>query len=138
MHKLPGRKAKVYGPECINLGCDRSTTLVSKTKFRAICSRCKTAQEGNGHYADGVTPLKKSHCENRDGRLGWKCNYSLPWSIKKITSHHLQVDHVDGDPYNNKPNNIQTLCACCHSIKSILNGDVNGYRNHHKKVKYKI
>jgi hypothetical protein len=135
MHKLPGRKAKVYGPECINIGCDRSTTLVSKTKFRPVCSKCKKAQEGKGVYGEGVTPLKKSHCENRDGRLGWKCTYSLPWEIKRRTAHHLQIDHIDGDPYNNEPDNIQTLCASCHSIKSILNGDVNAHRNNHKKCK---
>ena len=137
MLKLRGPKAKVYGPTCINLGCGRATTLVSKTKFRAVCNKCKDAQAGRGDYANGVIPLKKSHCENRDGRLGWKCNYSLPWSIKRITSHHLQVDHIDGDPFNNKPNNIQTLCACCHSIKSILNGDANPHR-HRKKSKYTV
>ena len=28
------------------------------------------------------------------------------------------VDHIDGDTYNNKPNNLQSLCKSCHSSKT--------------------
>lgn len=27
----------------------------------------------------------------------------------------LQVDHADGDPYNNRPNNLRLVCPNCHS-----------------------
>jgi uncharacterized protein YlaI len=34
------------------------------------------------------------------------------WQGKKIT---LQVDHINGDPYNNDPSNLRLLCPNCHS-----------------------
>lgn len=30
-----------------------------------------------------------------------------------------QVDHIDGDAYNNNPDNLQSLCHSCHSKKTM-------------------
>ena len=35
----------------------------------------------------------------------------------------LDVDHIDGDNKNNDPINLQTLCANCHRLKTLLNKD---------------
>ena len=37
----------------------------------------------------------------------------------------LQVDHIDGHPYNEPldGSNFQTLCACCHNYKTWKSGD---------------
>ena len=35
----------------------------------------------------------------------------------------LDVDHIDGDHKNNHPDNLQTLCANCHRLKTKVNGD---------------
>jgi len=42
-----------------------------------------------------------------------------------IPEHRVQldVDHIDGDHINNNPSNLQTLCANCHRLKTMLNGD---------------
>jgi 5-methylcytosine-specific restriction endonuclease McrA len=37
----------------------------------------------------------------------------------------LDVDHIDGDRFNNDPANLQTLCANCHRLKTHLAGDSN-------------
>lgn len=42
----------------------------------------------------------------------------------------LDVDHIDNNPSNNKPSNLQTLCANCHRLKTKQNLDWN--RNHEK------
>lgn len=60
---------------------------------------------------------RKDHCENRDGRLGYKCNYKIRHTAQ------LQVDHVDGNPRNNKVKNLQTLCANCHTYKTHVHRD---------------
>jgi len=76
---------------------------------------------------------RKDYCENKDGRLGFVCNTTLPtmemlknagiavshWTPQQF----LDADHIDGDPSNNSEENIQTLCKHCHMIKSAQNGD---------------
>ena len=38
-------------------------------------------------------------------------------------SSQLEVDHIDGNHYNNEFNNLQTLCANCHRLKTHINRD---------------
>ena len=102
---------------CINEGCDnpRVPHVYYKNgtkKFRPMCSRCFAAGRGVAKFAEGVTPVKKKFCENRDGRLGVVCKAT------NLQSFQLDLDHIDEDPENNTPENIQTLCKNCHALKS--------------------
>ena len=36
----------------------------------------------------------------------------------------LDVDHVDGNHFNNDLNNLQTLCANCHRVKTYINRNI--------------
>jgi hypothetical protein len=35
----------------------------------------------------------------------------------------LDVDHINGNPYDDSVENLQTLCKCCHAYKGHKNGD---------------
>lgn len=70
------------------------------------------------------------YCENIDGRLGFVCTTTPPPQElidKYIESGYyegwLDVDHIDGDPSNNNPDNLQTLCKCCHDFKGAMEKD---------------
>jgi rubrerythrin len=45
---------------------------------------------------------------------GYRCECCgiSEWQGKEIV---LQVDHINGDPYNDKPNNLRLICPNCHS-----------------------
>ena len=43
--------------------------------------------------------------------------------FKAVHRIQLDVDHVDGDHTNNLHSNLQTLCANCHRLKTLLNKD---------------
>lgn len=60
---------------------------------------------------------KKNHCE--------VCGF-----VAKHTCQ-LDVDHVDGNKTNNSLDNLITLCANCHRLKTQLNKDNHNikYRN---------
>lgn len=60
---------------------------------------------------------RKDFCENRDGRLGYRCRYKIRHSAQ------LQVDHINGNPKDNCIANLQTLCANCHVFKTHANQD---------------
>lgn len=71
------------------------------------------------------TQHKKSYCENRDGRLGKKCTTTI------THPKELTVDHIDENHNNDDPANLQTLCACCHNLKThqdYVNRGNNGER----------
>jgi hypothetical protein len=60
---------------------------------------------------------RKDYCENKDGRLGYKCTTTIVWDGM------LDVDHKNGKPNDNRPANLQTLCKCCHAYKTHRNKD---------------
>lgn len=33
----------------------------------------------------------------------------------------FDTDHIDGNPANNNPSNVQTLCRPCHAVKTRIN-----------------
>jgi hypothetical protein len=73
---------------------------------------------------------RKNYCENVDGRLGFICTFTAPTpqqleatGLDGTYLGWLQVDHKDGNHLHNDPKNLQTLCACCHNVKTYQNGD---------------
>ena len=109
-------------PKCVNDGCDNDV-IVRDWKyysFKHLCSRCNSLMKKNLPPPLGVTFYKKRYCENKDGRLGFKCpvdpNFEFPHSV-------LHGDHIDGDHENNTMQNLQTLCSICHHLKGLKSGD---------------
>jgi len=72
---------------------------------------------------------RKDYCENIDGRLGYTCTTTIVHMVQ------LDVDHKDGNHLNNKVKNLQTLCKCCHSYKSLIYED---YKTPGRKTKAKM
>lgn len=128
---------------CVNIGCNgkRQNTKGNKETptYRPVCGSCHDAGRGKKLYKVGVIPIKKDYCENWNGKLGFKCS---PATLKcsknhfKNRSESLQLDHIDGNNENNVPENIQTLCSCCHATKTKLEknapGTIKYYNRQHK------
>jgi hypothetical protein len=84
-------------------------------------------------YTNSMHPYlkyRKNYCENQDGRLGFACTYSGPTAEQLVAAGlddtfmgWLQVDHIDGNSENNVEENLQTLCACCHTVKTAISKD---------------
>ena len=92
---------------------------------------------------------RKDYCENRDGRLGFVCplgdkpiinpinnpeifedkdnkrGYYHGMVVAKSWNGLLEVDHKNGDPSDNSPENLQTLCVYCHKVKTAQEGDAH-------------
>lgn len=68
--------------------------------------RCKNAER---QYKNPYKRSKKDYCE----RCGFRAEHPC----------QLDVDHIDGNHNNNDPLNLQTLCANCHRLKTILSED---------------
>ena len=96
--------------------------------FRNVCQdhHYKKLTTDNGfstvtNFINSMHPSRRyrdMHCYNIDDRLGHgKCTATITWEGQ------LTVDHIDGNPYNNEPKNLQTLCFNCHSLKTHLYKD---------------
>jgi 5-methylcytosine-specific restriction endonuclease McrA len=119
-------------PICVNKGCKREQQFMGTYRkdgtphFRKLCAPChyKSCAEKKGQSVTEWTnamheyrKYRKNYCENRDGRLGYICRYTIKFSGQ------LQVDHKNGKPTDNRPANLQTFCANCHIYKTHLNED---------------
>ena len=78
---------------------------------RAKCSKHHSIDYGIGDWE--YKRHRKQYCENVDGRLGFTCTTTIV-----DAEWQLDADHIDGNPSNNSKSNIQTLCKCCHVIKT--------------------
>ena len=113
---------------CCEEGCDKPAarngySSSGKMTFKKRCSThdkqhfAKLAGfETVNQWENSFHPYKKfrkDYCENIDGRLGFECTTNIidpAWQ--------LDVDHISGNPSDNDPSNLQTLCKCCHAIKT--------------------
>jgi hypothetical protein len=71
-------------------------------------------------YRNSTHPYRqyrKDYCENQDGRLGYRCRVKIRVPLQ------LEVDHKNGNPNDNRPRNLQTLCCMCHKYKTYINKD---------------
>jgi hypothetical protein len=124
-------------PEADNIWCcDRCHSKNTAKRHNVKSSKHLTAKRHGitlTSYNNRNHPYlkyRKSYCENIDGRLGFKCTFTHPTPAQLEASGldatyigWLQVDHKDGNHLNNDYENLQTLCACCHNIKTFQNGD---------------
>lgn len=107
-------------PKCVVDGCNKPGQHLGiyrkdgSAVHRAMCTDHHFHRYGmNG----GHRIHRKDFCENIDGRLGHVCTTTITdpfWD--------LEGDHIDNSHSNNDPSNIQTLCACCHRVKTRLFG----------------
>lgn len=112
--------SNVNRPTCLNHNCNNFCTH-SGTRWRPFCSRCHRAGFGQGTLAEGVKAFKTGKCSNADGHLGFYCAMDYdkaPWAIGLT-----QIDHKDGNYFNNTIDNCDELCDTCHKHKGRLSGD---------------
>jgi len=103
------------------LPCRVCEKVVHRTNLRlypngSIHSRtCKSCQNKR------LNELSKTHINKRFNRIyNYRHLKGLQCEKCGFTGQpcQLDVDHIDGDKTNNNIENIQTLCANCHRIKT--------------------
>ena len=110
-------------PKCVTVGCNRTgqhtgnySKVTGLPSFRKTCAKSHSLQYGLNGWE--YKQYRKDYCENVDGRLGHVCTTTIV-----DPNWELDADHIDGNHANNAEENIQTLCACCHRVKTRQEGD---------------
>lgn len=108
---------KCVVPGCTKLGQHMGTYRKDGSPGRrAKCEKHHKIDYGLGGWSYKIH--RKKYCENIDGRIGFTCTSTIidpEWQ--------LDADHINGNPSDDRPENIQTLCKCCHVIKTKMEGD---------------
>ena len=117
---------------CCEPGCEKLGQHMGKKRADGTIIRRKRCEKHHREHQaakKGLTPTqwtnsfhpylkyRKEYCENTDGRLGYKCTTTIVWDGQ------LDTDHINSDPTDNRPENLQTLCKCCHAYKTNLYKD---------------
>jgi cytochrome c553 len=100
-------------PNCII--CGRKARYHTKNEdgsvkyWRNLCTMC---HKNSGQEQYKYRLYKKNYCEI--------CGFEAIHPVQ------LDVDHIDSNHKNNEEHNLMTLCANCHRLKTVMNGDHNG------------
>jgi len=102
-------------PDCVD--CGRPARYHTKNKdgsikyWRRYCTMC---HKNRGQKQYRYRLHKGKSCE--------VCGFIA------IHPTQLDVDHIDGNHDDEGIDNLQTICANCHRLKTIMNGDHNGVK----------
>lgn len=130
---------KARKTRCTIEGCNKFLTAYQGPGSDTLC---REHQKNLSEYG-GMATTKKSYSQSRETHCS-SCGYT-PYSDEMIQSvedpkmrnqiirYVLHVDHIDGNHENNAPENLQTLCSRCHSIKTVINGDTLSPSNQFKE-----
>lgn len=129
--------------KCLNCGNDQLVRGTTNFKNKYCNNQCQQAFQKKERLRKwleedvcwgGLGTPKWVKTELAD-RFGYKC------SVCGINEHNgkplgLECDHIDGDPANNRIQNLRLICPNCHSqtdtFKARNNG--NGRKNRYNKL----
>lgn len=114
-----GIKDKIH--ICAGCGNEFKQKYYSQKKPKYCNSTCaikhqsrQRIEKSNEGFDDGLVVYFETQKRILTERFGYKCSCCSisEWQNNPLT---LQVDHIDGDPGNNKGSNLRLLCPNCHS-----------------------
>lgn len=120
------RKPRV-GPKKICLNCQVECTNANAAKYCSeACSgahrsseavRKWLAGEEDGSLRNGgLRPVLRKYLIRESNYSCVQCSWGEINSATGVSP--LEVDHIDGDAFNNAPDNLRILCPNCHSLTS--------------------
>jgi len=124
---------KKKNKEYFCLNCNSPIPFKGYTYAHKYCSnQCQAELRTKKAYEKHKQAFQEGKCKSRP-RIrqilaefkGYKCECCgiSEWQSKDIV---LQVDHINGDPYNNNPNNLRLICPNCHSQTDTFAGANRG------------
>jgi hypothetical protein len=116
--------------ECENDGCHKLVKTNGykrdgTRKYYKWCSQCHKKRY-NDKWKKKYVPVPEEHRKKRESlKFGGykKLDHCELCGFVALNKCQLDVDHIDGDHSNDSPDNLQTLCANCHRLKTWLNQD---------------
>ena len=125
--KKPRKKCPNCGTECA-----RATYTYCSNKCQRVYQSKKLRQDWyNNQSSPSWDTIKSFLFEDREYKCSC-CNIS-EWNNKPIV---LEVDHIDGNSENNRPENLRFICPNCHSQTDTYKARNIGKGRHYRRERY--
>ena len=97
---------------------------VTNDRPRPMCDICKEIPVASRGWRNGARRWQRicSGCKKNSYRRHKK-DYCEMCGFRPQIKAQLDVDHIDGNRMNNAIENLQTLCANCHRLKTFIAND---------------
>ena len=108
--------------QCKNCGCE----IPNRNTY--CCNTCQRDYENKGMIDKWLSEGKNFIRKGGTSIPSWMRKYLIEscdckcsncgWGEKNPHTNKvsLEIDHIDGDAYNNSPTNLRVLCPNCHSL----------------------
>lgn len=112
--RKPGTDPREAQSECSCSVCGKPTTWRYPTCSRKCASQAKQL-EVLARFNAGLINQRQTLRKVLEILRGWSCSICglETWTGVRAP---LEVDHIDGDPTNNQPDNLRLLCCNCHAL----------------------
>lgn len=91
----------------------------ASTSFTLGCA-ANCLNRGDYVLPSGQSPFLRKYLVRRIGERCGKCGWAERHSITKRVP--VEIEHIDGDWQNNRPENLELLCPNCHSLTPTFRG----------------
>lgn len=123
------KKSKIY--QCLSCGAHipfRGYTFTHKycnNQCQANHKVFKCLERDTKLFLEGKSLRRPNQRKVLTSLRGYNCEVCgiSDWNGKKLV---LQVDHINGDPYNHDANNLRLICPNCHSQTDTFAGANRG------------
>lgn len=111
-------------PLCKECGINtvRSKGRSRDGRFVRLDGRC---QKCHSKRYPKVRELQKTWAKENTARKRYLKDDCECCGFVPVHKIQLHLDHKDGNRANNHPSNYQTLCANCHALKTLREGDMD-------------
>ena len=110
---------------CSYKNCNNKFEYRSNKKFCSRSCKQKNSQSKNENRKQRSYSFFKNdkYLSKRKRYTKHKKNYCQTCGFVPLHKCQLDVDHIDGNHKNDALDNLQTLCANCHRLKTYINKD---------------
>lgn len=117
-------------PSCVNSVLGRGRKFCTRACYDKYREDSIISPWLAGKEVKALTELMKKHVRIWDHNRCVLCGQGATWNGSPIT---LQVDHIDGNWKNNRPDNLRTLCPNCHTQTDNYGSKNSGQGRKHKR-----